>query len=72
MIFMRLGRRRHFAAAWSTPPLTTVHQPLQEMGGVAVRTLMQLISGAELDSYHVELATELVVRSSTAPPAAPG
>ena len=51
-----------------SPPLTTVRQPLREMGRVALRTALRLAAGEELDSHHVELATELVVRSSTAPP----
>jgi LacI family transcriptional regulator len=55
-------------AQYSSPPLTTVRQPLREMGGVALRTAMRLASGEKLDSHHVELATELVVRRSTAPP----
>ncbi|GAA0795641.1 LacI family DNA-binding transcriptional regulator [Spirilliplanes yamanashiensis] len=55
--------------AWfAAPPLTTVRQPLQEMGGVALRTALRLAAGEKLDSHHVELATELVVRRSTAPP----
>jgi LacI family transcriptional regulator len=37
------------------------------MGRVALRTALQLAAGEQLDSHHVELATELVVRSSTAP-----
>ena len=51
-----------------SPPLTTVRQPLREMGRVAVRTALRLAAGEELDTHHVELATELVIRSSTAPP----
>ncbi|MFJ3647894.1 LacI family DNA-binding transcriptional regulator [Streptomyces murinus] len=50
---------------WSPPPLTTVRQPLDEMGQVAVRTLLRLIQGETLESPHIELATQLVVRSST-------
>ena len=53
-----------------SPPLTTVRQPLREMGGVALRTAMRLVAGQQLESHHVELATELVVRESTAPPSA--
>ena len=52
-----------------SPPLTTVHQPLRELGLVALRTALRLAAGETIDSHHVELATELVVRSSTAPPA---
>ena len=56
-------------ARFASPPLTTVRQPLREMGGVALRTALRLAAGEQLESHHVELATELVVRSSTAPPA---
>jgi len=38
------------------------------MGGVALRAALRLAAGEKLDSHHVELATELIVRSSTAPP----
>jgi LacI family transcriptional regulator len=50
----------------ASPPLTTVRQPLQEMGAVALRTVLRLAAGEKIDSTHVELATELVVRASTA------
>jgi LacI family transcriptional regulator len=50
-----------------SPPLTTIRQPLREMGRVALRTAMKLVAGDRLDSHHVQLATELVVRNSTAP-----
>lgn len=56
------------AARLLSPPLTTVRQPLCEMGRVALRTALRLAAGEELESHHVELATELVVRSSTAEP----
>ena len=46
-----------------------MRQPLQEMGAVALRTALRLLTGDKIDSNHVELATELVVRESTAPPA---
>lgn len=55
-------------AGWASPPLTTVRQPLAFMGRVAAQMLQNLIDGAELDSNHVELATELVPRASTAAP----
>jgi LacI family transcriptional regulator len=63
-----VGFDNTFIAAWSTPPLTTVHAPLRDMGRVAIRTLMRLVAGETLDSYHVELATHLVVRGSTGQP----
>jgi LacI family transcriptional regulator len=53
---------------WFSPPLTTVRQPLAEMGRIAVEMLLKMIDGREPHGRQVELATELVVRSSTAPP----
>jgi LacI family transcriptional regulator len=50
-----------------SPPLTTVRQPLREMGRVAVLSALRLAAGETLESHHVELATQLVIRSSTAP-----
>ena len=53
-------------AASSAPPLTTVHQPILQIGEAAVRTLFRLASG-DAAPKRVELATHLVVRESTAP-----
>jgi LacI family transcriptional regulator len=55
-------------ARLASPPLTTVAQPLRKMGAVALRTALRLAAGERVDSHHVELATDLVVRDSTAPP----
>jgi LacI family transcriptional regulator len=55
-------------ARWAIPPLTTVRQPLTEMAGMATRMLLTLVSGEELETTRVELATPLIVRASTAPP----
>ena len=60
------------AAASAAPPLTTVRQPVVEMGRVALRTLLQLARGERVDSHHVQLSTTLVVRESTAPPGESG
>jgi len=57
-------------ARMASPPLTTIRQPLREMGAVALRTALRLAAGERIDSNHVELATDLVVRASTAPPPA--
>ncbi|GII30479.1 substrate-binding domain-containing protein [Planotetraspora mira] len=59
-------------ARMGSPPLTTVRQPLREMGRVALRTALRLAAGEKIDSHHVELATELVVRGSTAPASSAG
>ncbi len=57
-------------ASWVIPSLTTIRQPLAEMGTFAATMLLQLIEGKPLASNRVELATELVVRESCAPPRA--
>ena len=54
---------------WVSPPLTTVRQPLAEMGRAAALMLGDLIEGLTLRSSRVELSTELIIRESTAPPA---
>lgn len=53
---------------WLSPPLTTVRQPLEEMGRAAARMLFQLLDGEPLVSPRIELTTELRIRESTAPP----
>jgi DNA-binding LacI/PurR family transcriptional regulator len=53
---------------WFSPPLTTVRQPLAEMGRIAAEMLVAMIEQREPHGRQVELATELIVRSSTVPP----
>jgi LacI family transcriptional regulator len=50
-----------------TPALTTVYQPLAEMGRMAVSLLTRLLEGQRLEAVRVELGTRLIVRDSTAP-----
>ena len=50
----------------TSPPLTTVRQPLEEMGRIAVAQLIRMVEGQALEALHIELATGLVVRGSTA------
>ena len=49
------------------PRLTTVRQPLAELGRTAVSLLNRLIEGQRIEALRVELATRLVVRESTGP-----
>jgi LacI family transcriptional regulator len=51
----------------TSPMLTTVRQPLAEMGRMAVSLLIRLLDGHRVDALHVELATDLIVRGSTGP-----
>ncbi|MDT0347432.1 LacI family DNA-binding transcriptional regulator [Streptomyces litchfieldiae] len=57
-----------YPSPWLTPPLTTVRQPLVEMAATAATMVVGLAQGRPLPQNRVELATELVVRDSTAPP----
>jgi len=52
-------------AAWQTPPLTTIHQPAQEMGAAAARALLSLIAGKE-PPEPPQLCAELQVRETVA------
>jgi LacI family transcriptional regulator len=54
----------------TTPRLTTVRQPLQEMGRTAVTMLMRQLDGHAHEALSMELETRLAVRESTGP--APG
>jgi LacI family transcriptional regulator len=54
-------------AASATPPLTTIAQPLGELGARAVEMLLGLLDGNTAPG-HVQLDTRLVVRATTAPP----
>ncbi|MER5185229.1 LacI family DNA-binding transcriptional regulator [Streptomyces sp. NPDC002896] len=55
-------------AQWAVPPLTTVRQPLTEMAATAASMVLTLARGELLTRNRMELATDLVVRGSTAPP----
>ncbi|QAY60154.1 LacI family transcriptional regulator [Microbacterium protaetiae] len=57
-------------ARWISPQLTTVHQPLRKMGESATRLVLRMAEGHEPDTLRMDLATRLVVRGSTAAPAA--
>jgi len=47
--------------------LTTVRQPMRELGGTAARLLDELITGTRTIPRHEVLPTELVIRASTTP-----
>ena len=56
-------------AAWLSPALTTVHQPLRRMGEEAARLVLRAAAGMLDTVPRMDLATSLVVRHSTAAPA---
>jgi LacI family transcriptional regulator len=50
------------------PKLTTVHQPLNHMGRVAVRMLLEHMEAPDKQMKQVTLDTQLVIRDSCMPP----
>ncbi|WP_084958920.1 LacI family DNA-binding transcriptional regulator [Thermoactinospora rubra] len=52
------------AARHARPALTTIRQPMRELGARAARALDELIGGVRATSAHQTLATELVIRKS--------
>jgi len=47
------------------PPLTTVQQPLEQMGRVATQMLLDILKNPDKNVGRIELPTELIVRDST-------
>jgi LacI family transcriptional regulator len=58
-------------AAFHIPSLTTIRQPLAQMGKVAARILLQRIRGQASFPDIVPIRPELVIRESTCPPPNP-
>ncbi|SDO33489.1 transcriptional regulator, LacI family [Rhodoferax sp. OV413] len=58
-------------ARFTSPPLTTIVQPKQRIGMLAVDMLLERIQGGRLDAKQVLLQPELIVRASTASPPSP-
>ncbi|MGA8089407.1 MAG: LacI family DNA-binding transcriptional regulator [Terracidiphilus sp.] len=56
------------SAAFHNPSLTTIRQPLSQMGTTAARILLQRIRGQATFPDFVPIHPELVIRESTSPP----
>jgi LacI family repressor for deo operon, udp, cdd, tsx, nupC, and nupG len=54
---------RHF-----NPPMTTVAQPMREIGEGCVRLLLEILSGNAIAPVSITLPHELMIRGTTAPP----
>ena len=51
-------------AAENDPPLTTIRQPMDDLGGRMAAVLLGRLDGSETDARGVTLPVELVVRTS--------
>jgi DNA-binding LacI/PurR family transcriptional regulator len=56
-----------YLAQYTDPPLTTVRQPMREMGRIAMNTLFTLMAGSAPPQTTTKLPGELIVRESTGP-----
>ncbi|MFI6510524.1 LacI family DNA-binding transcriptional regulator [Streptosporangium sp. NPDC050855] len=56
-------------AQWVSPPLTTVRQPLRDMGMAGASMVVGLTNGESPVQNRLILSTELIVRGSSAAPA---
>lgn len=52
-------------AEYSHPPLTTIHQPLYQIGGMVCEMLIHLIRGEKLERQQILLKPELIMRQSS-------
>lgn len=50
-----------------SPKLTTIHQPLDELGKTSMRMLLELLKGKKPENKVVQLDFKLIVRQSTGP-----
>lgn len=62
-----IGFDDQLVARMTAPQLTTIRQPSEAMGSYAVEVAHKLLLGSAPPAFHTDLATELVVRGSTAP-----
>lgn len=56
-------------ASCTVPPLSTVRQPRRKMGEEAMAAMLDILEGKGAPEEPVILATDLIIRASTAPPA---
>ncbi len=50
------------------PALTTIRQPLEQMGRIATQMLLEILQKPECSPKRIELPTEIIIRDSTAKP----
>lgn len=63
-----IGFDDYLQAQHSTPPLTTIHHPLADIGRKATRLLLARIENEAMEDERCIFAPQLVVRGTTAPP----
>jgi DNA-binding LacI/PurR family transcriptional regulator len=56
-----------FIASYTNPSLTTISQPMRQMGSAAMEILLNLFNGANAKT-NIKVEGQLIVRESTAAP----
>ena len=56
-----------YISQYLEPPLTTVRQPMRQMGRMAMETLLHIFDGPH-STHNLRVEGQLIVRQSTAPP----
>jgi len=59
-----LGYENIFLSAFTNPPLTTIKHPKKEMGRVAMKLLLDLMSNKRIKEKRIFLETSLIERST--------
>lgn len=59
-----LGFNDIYSASIFYPKLTTISQPMYDMGSVGMRMLIKMINGEEVQQKHFVLSHELIIRDS--------
>ena len=67
MFSISLGFNDVKIAKMYRPKLTTVYQPLYDMGAVAIRMVIKLINKEQLESKKIELPYKIIERESVIP-----
>jgi len=52
-------------AEYCHPPLTTVHQPIYQIGGMVCKMLIKIIMDQELEQKYILLKPSLIIRESS-------
>jgi DNA-binding LacI/PurR family transcriptional regulator len=56
-----------YISQYLEPPLTTVRQPMRQMGRMAMETLLHIFDGSH-STHNLRVEGQLIIRRSTAPP----
>ena len=62
------GFNNYYISEWVKPSITTVAQPMYDIGAVSARMLIKMINNEELTSRNIIIPHEIIERESTGSP----